>query len=171
MSDLNEAGKVETRPDGSKVFVHGHRYPDNVQRVTQQYAPDGTLQSAQVEWSGFAGKVLDVTATFDRDGNLVGEEGFRAEGMTTPVKALLRPLPGAAGGAAEAQATPQATPSQATLSPAASQSDAAIQVPRLQNTPPQPAAPTVPAPRSAAPTDEHRLAEGLKKIYGEVKRS
>lgn len=123
MPDLTEAGKVETHADGSKTFTHGHRYPDNTQIVTQNYAPDGQLLSAKVEWSGFAGKVMYVTATFDKDGNLVKEDGFRAEGMTTPVKALLKPLP-----AAEAQAKP------------------------------------------AAPAEDHSLAEGLKKIYGEQKR-
>lgn len=93
MPELTEAGYVETRPDGTKVFTHGHRFPDNTQVITQEYGAQGQLLRAKVEWTGFAGKVLDVTATFGAQGELLKEEGFRAPGMTTPVKELLKPLP------------------------------------------------------------------------------
>lgn len=85
--------KVEKQADGSILFTHGHRYPDNVQVVEQHHDAAGVLQSAKVKWSGFAGEVLDVTATFDMQGNLAKEEGFRAPDMKTPVKDLLKPLP------------------------------------------------------------------------------
>ncbi len=170
MSDLNEAGKVETRPDGSKVFTHGHRYPDNTQVVTQEYGPDGKLHSATVKWSGFAGKVLEVTATFDAEGNLVREDGFRAEGMTTPVKALLKPLPVGASAAAEAaRLLPQRMPDSSVAEGAA---DGPVTVPTLIPIPP---APSTPQPATAAPTttshtEEHPLADGLKKIYGQQEK-
>lgn len=87
------AGQVQTRPDGSKVYTHSLRVPDNTRTVTQEYGPDGHLRSAHVVWSGFAGQVLDVTATFDASGKLVEEQGYRAPDLTTPVSDLIRPLP------------------------------------------------------------------------------
>lgn len=100
-------GQIETvtrQPDGSVVYTHGHRFPDNVQVVEQRHDAAGTLQSARVTWSGFAGPVLDVTATFDAAGKLAKEEGYRAPDMTTPVTELLRPLP--ANATVPAQAPP-----------------------------------------------------------------
>lgn len=90
---MAEINTVDRQEGGSVVFTHGHRYPDNVQIVEQHHDASGKLVSAKVKWSGFAGEVLDVTATFDSSGNLVREEGFRAPEMKTPVKNLLKPLP------------------------------------------------------------------------------
>ncbi|GHF33229.1 hypothetical protein HNQ07_000294 [Deinococcus metalli] len=84
---------VQTQPGGTLLYTHGHRFPDNVQMVEQRHNAAGTLLSARVTWSGFVGRVLDVTATFDTQGRTVKEEGHRAPGLTTPVTALILPLP------------------------------------------------------------------------------
>lgn len=151
MSELTEAGQVETRSDGTKVFVHGHRYPDNVQVVTQQYDPAGKLVSAKVEWTGFAGKVLDATATFDDSGKLIKEEGYRAPDMTTPIAELLKPLP-------SASAQPVAKEQPAKEGP--------VVVPSLapdQTAPPVPQSPPT-QPTSVAPES---ISSGLHQIYGD----
>lgn len=93
MPELTDAGKVERRADGSLVFTHGHRFPDNTQRVVQEYDASGRLTGVQVELTGFAGKVLDVRATVDEQGKVLQEEGYRAPEVTTTVQELIKPLP------------------------------------------------------------------------------
>ena len=93
MPELTDAGVVERRGDGTLVFTHGHRFPDNSQRVVQEYDASGRLQSVKVELTGFAGKVLDVTAVVDEQGRVVKEEGYRAPEVTTTVQELIKPLP------------------------------------------------------------------------------
>lgn len=93
MPELSEIGQVETRADGSKVFTHGHRFPDNVQKIVQEYDANGRLTSVRAELTGFAGKILDVTAQVDSDGNVLHEEGYRAPEVTTTLKEMIRPLP------------------------------------------------------------------------------
>ncbi|THF88686.1 hypothetical protein E7T09_05760 [Deinococcus sp. KSM4-11] len=109
MSDpqSGQIDSVQSLPDGGTVYTHGHRFPDNVQVVEQRHGPGGTLQSARVTWTGFAGRVLDVTATFDAQGRLVKEEGYRAPDMTTPVLDLIRPLPRQASPQTVAPTPPQ----------------------------------------------------------------
>lgn len=93
MSEWTEAGEVVKRDDGTLVFMHGHRFPDNVQRVEQEYDAAGRLTTVRVQWSGFAGKILDITASLDERGEVVREDGYRAPEMTTPVSELIKPLP------------------------------------------------------------------------------
>ncbi|MFC3861111.1 hypothetical protein ACFOPQ_10105 [Deinococcus antarcticus] len=117
MPELTDAGKVERRADGSLVFTHGHRFPDNTQRVVQEYDASGRLTGVQVELTGFAGKVLDVRATVDEQGKVLQEEGYRAPEVTTPVQEFIRILPAEAGaGAPEMKA--QAVPGEVTPAPA-----------------------------------------------------
>lgn len=162
MSELTEAGRVETRADGTKTFVHGHRFPDNVQVVTQNYNAAGQLVSAHFEWSGLAGKVLDVTATFDPAGKLIKEEGYRAPEMQTPVVDLLKPLPVGAA-ASEPPAKAESATDQTPV-------DAPVNVPSLA-----PASPSVQPETGAASlkvdaTDSIKIKEGLHKIYGDIHR-
>lgn len=89
-------GQVVAQPDGTLTFTHGHRYPDNLLRVTQTHRADGTLQSAHIVWSGFAGELLDLTAQFDAVGKWLKEEGYRAQGVKNAVTEFIQPLPHAA---------------------------------------------------------------------------
>ncbi|WP_309570633.1 hypothetical protein [Deinococcus sp.] len=144
-----QTGQLDTvvrQHDGTTVYTHGHRFPDNVQIVEQRHDAQGKLQSAKLTWSGFAGQVLDVTATFDAAGKLVKEEGYRAPEMTTPVTELVKSLP------KEVTAAPMQVP--ASTTPATSQT-------------PSPATATTTA-ASLAPlpaTLPDALAEGLHRIY------
>lgn len=76
-----------------RFLEHGHRFPDNVLRVTQSYDRAGRLTGAVVRQTGFAGRVLDLRGTFDVRGRLVRESGFRAPGVETPLRAYLRAAP------------------------------------------------------------------------------
>lgn len=83
---LDPAGKVRS-------LVYTRLIPDNTLRVRQSYDHAGNLTGVAVQWSGFAGLLLDVRGAFDRQGRLVKETGYRAKGMTTPLKSYLRPVP------------------------------------------------------------------------------
>ncbi|WP_019585038.1 hypothetical protein [Deinococcus apachensis] len=83
---LDDQGRV-------RFLEHGHRFPDNILRVTQSYDRSGRLTGMTVRQTGFAGRVLDVRGTFDARGRSVKETGFRAPGMGTPLRAYLRAAP------------------------------------------------------------------------------
>lgn len=142
MTELKPEGRVEVRPDGSKVFTHGHRFPDNTQVVTQEYDSQGKLRTVKAQWTGFAGRVLDVTATLDDAGKVVKEEGYRAPDATMPVTDLIKPLPAGEGSASSSAAVP-AMP------------DAPITVPDLGGGSPS-------SLSVAAPS----IRDGLRAIYG-----
>ncbi len=184
MPNLTEAGQVETRADGSKVFTHGHRAPDNVQIVTQEYDPQGRLLRVRAEWSGFAGKVLDVTATCDASGKLLKEEGYRAPDMKTPLSELLRPLPQTAAPTTTPGTVP-ATPASTPAPTSATSDDAPITVPSLSPVsgtrtanpavsaaPATTAAPTSAQSKTSDPASpatvspDDGIEVGLKNIYG-----
>ncbi|WP_291424554.1 hypothetical protein [Deinococcus sp.] len=166
MPNLTGAGQVETRADGSKVFTHGHRAPDNVQIVTQEYDPQGRMLRVRAEWSGFAGKVLDVTATCDPTGRLLKEEGYRAPDMKTPLSELLRPLP---QGTAPTTTTSPGTVGTVPARPAttsASSDNAPITVPSLS--PVSGTRTANPASRAAPATvsPDDGTEGGVQSIYG-----
>ena len=137
---------MERRADGSLVFTHGHRFPDNTQRVVQEYDASGRLTGVQVELTGFAGKVLDVRATVDEQGKVLQEEGYRAPEVTTPVQEFIRFLPAQAGAGAPEMNPGEVTPAPADVSADVSGGHMAVQ---------------------AAGTDGIRA--GLERIYGPLK--
>ncbi|WP_295821510.1 hypothetical protein [uncultured Deinococcus sp.] len=83
---LDASGRV-------RGLVYARLIPDNTLRVRQSYDRAGTLTGVTVQWTGFAGRLLDVRGAFDAQGRLVKETGYRAKGITTPLRAYLRPLP------------------------------------------------------------------------------
>lgn len=83
---LDRAGQIRS-------LEYAHLIPDNTLRVRQSYDRSGTLTGASVQWSGFAGRVVDVRGAFDRRGRLVKETGYRASGFTTPLASYLRRVP------------------------------------------------------------------------------
>ena len=83
---LDRAGQV-------RGLEYARLIPDNTLRVRQSYDRAGTLTGASVQWTGFAGRLLDVRGAFDGRGRLVKESGFRARGVTAPLTSYLRPLP------------------------------------------------------------------------------
>lgn len=89
-------GDVRLRLDSQghvRFLEHGHRFPDNLLWVTQSYDRAGRLTGVTVRQTGFAGRVVDVRGTFNARGRLVGEKGFRAPGMGTPLREYLRAVP------------------------------------------------------------------------------
>ncbi|MBB5232625.1 hypothetical protein [Deinococcus budaensis] len=90
-------GEVRYRVDSQgrvRFLDHGQRFPDNLLRVTQSYDRAGRLGGVTVRQTGFAGRVLELRGTFDARGRLVNETGFRAPGVTAPLRSFLRPAPG-----------------------------------------------------------------------------
>lgn len=83
---LDSAGRVRS-------LVYAHLIPDNTLRVRQSYDHAGRLTGASVQWSGFAGLLLDIRGSFDSRERLVKETGFRAKGFTDSLASYLRPLP------------------------------------------------------------------------------
>lgn len=83
---LDASGRV-------RGLAYARLIPDNTLRVRQSYDRAGTLTGMAVQWTGFAGRRLDVRGAFDARGRLVRETGYRAKGMTTPLRAYLRPVP------------------------------------------------------------------------------
>ncbi|MFC4639606.1 hypothetical protein [Deinococcus hohokamensis] len=77
-----------------RFLEHGHLYPDNRLRVRQSYDRAGRLSGVRVQWSGFAGELLNVRGAFDSRGRLVRETGYRRAGVATPLRQYLRSLPG-----------------------------------------------------------------------------
>lgn len=76
-----------------RFLTHGHRYPDNTLVVRQSYDRVGRLTGVRVEFSGFAGQVLNVRGVFDARGRLIRETGYRRAGVTTPLRSFIRPVP------------------------------------------------------------------------------
>ncbi|MPY65908.1 hypothetical protein F8S09_04240 [Deinococcus sp. SDU3-2] len=76
-----------------RFLTHGHRYPDNTLVVRQSYDRAGRLTGVRVDFSGFAGRLLDVRSVFDARGRLIRETGYRRAGVTTPLRSFIRPLP------------------------------------------------------------------------------
>ncbi|WP_104990786.1 hypothetical protein [Deinococcus sp. NW-56] len=83
---VDRAGRV-------RFLTHGHRYPDNTLVVRQSYDRTGRLTGVRVDFSGFAGRLLDVRGVFDARGRLIRETGYRRAGVTTPLRSFIRPLP------------------------------------------------------------------------------
>ncbi|WP_309570634.1 hypothetical protein [Deinococcus sp.] len=83
---LDPAGRIRS-------LVYARLFPDNTLRVRQSYDHAGRLTGASVQWSGFAGRLLDIRGSFDSRGGLVKETGFRAKGITNSLASYLRPLP------------------------------------------------------------------------------
>lgn len=76
-----------------RFLTHGHRYPDNTLAVRQSYDRAGRLTGVRVEFSGFAGQLLNVRGVFDSRGRLIRETGYRRAGVTTPLRSFVRPVP------------------------------------------------------------------------------
>ncbi|MFC4427442.1 hypothetical protein [Deinococcus navajonensis] len=76
-----------------RFLEHGHLYPDNRLRVRQSYDRAGHLSGVWVQWSGFAGPLLNVRGAFDARGRLMRETGYRRAGVTTPLRSYVRLLP------------------------------------------------------------------------------
>lgn len=72
---------------------HGQNVPDNSLSVRQSYDRAGRLSSVTVQWSGFAGLLLDLRGSFDSAGRLVKETGYRRPGITTPISSYVRTVP------------------------------------------------------------------------------
>ncbi|WP_291431353.1 hypothetical protein [Deinococcus sp.] len=83
---LDRAGRVRS-------LSYARLVPDNTLRVRQSYDRNGKLTGASVQWSGFAGLLLNVRGAFDRQERLVKETGFRAKGLDTPLRSYLRTVP------------------------------------------------------------------------------
>ena len=83
---MTQAGQV-------RFAEYGHRYPDNVLRVSQSYDRAGHLSGVSVNWSGFAGQILEARAAYDTRGRLIKESGYRRAGFVTPLKSYVKPLP------------------------------------------------------------------------------
>ena len=83
---LDRSGRVRS-------LTYARLVPDNRLLVRQSYDRAGQLTGLSVNWSGFAGRLLDVRASFDARGRLVRETGFRARGVTTPLRSYLRAVP------------------------------------------------------------------------------
>lgn len=83
---LDRSGRVRS-------LTYARLVPDNTLRVRQSYDRAGRLTGLSVNWSGFAGRLLDVRGAFDARGRLVKETGFRARGVTTPLGSYLRAVP------------------------------------------------------------------------------
>ncbi|WP_155299447.1 hypothetical protein [Deinococcus kurensis] len=83
---LDRSGRVRS-------LTYARLVPDNRLLVRQSYDRAGQLTGLSVNWSGFAGRLLDVRGSFDARGRLVKETGFRARGVTTPLRSYLRALP------------------------------------------------------------------------------
>ncbi|MBZ9714333.1 hypothetical protein [Deinococcus multiflagellatus] len=83
---LDRAGRVRS-------LDYARLIPDNTLRVRQSYDRAGRLTGMQVQWTGFAGPLLNVRGAFDARGRLVKETGFRRAGVTTPLRSYLRPVP------------------------------------------------------------------------------
>lgn len=84
---LDRSGRVRS-------LTYARLVPDNRLWVRQSYDRAGRLTGLSVSWSGFAGRLLDVRGSFDARGRLVKETGFRARGVTTPLRSYLRVVPG-----------------------------------------------------------------------------
>ncbi|WP_157883000.1 hypothetical protein [Deinococcus soli (ex Cha et al. 2016)] len=83
---LDNTGRVRS-------LTYARLLPDNRLWVRQSYDRAGRLTGLSVSWSGFAGRLLDVRGSFDARGRLVKETGFRARGVTTPLRSYLRAVP------------------------------------------------------------------------------
>ncbi|MBX8466316.1 hypothetical protein [Deinococcus sp. RIT780] len=83
---LDRSGRVRS-------LTYMRLVPDNRLWVRQSYDRAGRLTGLSVNWSGFAGRLLDVRGAFDAQGQLVKETGFRARGVTTPLGSYLRAVP------------------------------------------------------------------------------
>ncbi|MFC3604485.1 hypothetical protein [Deinococcus soli (ex Cha et al. 2016)] len=83
---LDRSGRVRS-------LTYARLVPDNRLWVRQSYDRAGRLTGLSVSWSGFAGRLLDVRGSFDTRGRLVRESGFRARGVTTPLRSYLRAVP------------------------------------------------------------------------------
>ncbi|MCD0166160.1 hypothetical protein [Deinococcus sp. 12RED42] len=83
---LDRSGRVRS-------LTYMRLVPDNRLWVRQSYDRAGRLTGLSVNWSGFAGRLLDVRGAFDAQGRLVKETGFRARGVTTPLGSYLRAVP------------------------------------------------------------------------------
>ncbi|GGM29513.1 hypothetical protein GCM10008956_01850 [Deinococcus arenae] len=83
---LDRSGRVRS-------LTYARLVPDNRLLVRQSYDRAGRLTGLSVQWSGFAGRLLDVRGSFDARGRLVRETGFRARGVTTPLRSYLRAVP------------------------------------------------------------------------------
>ena len=83
---MTQAGRV-------RFAEYGHRYPDNVLRVSQSYDRAGHLSGVSVNWSGFAGQILDARAAYGAGGRLLRESGYRRAGFVTPLKSYVKALP------------------------------------------------------------------------------
>ncbi|MXV20668.1 hypothetical protein GLX28_13595 [Deinococcus xianganensis] len=83
---LDRSGRVRS-------LTYARLVPDNRLWVRQSYDRAGRLTGLSVNWSGFAGRLLDVRGSFDARGRLVKETGFRARGVTTPLRSYLRAVP------------------------------------------------------------------------------
>ncbi|ALW89295.1 hypothetical protein AUC44_10635 [Deinococcus actinosclerus] len=83
---LDRSGRVRS-------LTYARLVPDNTLRVRQSYDRAGRLTGLSVQWSGFAGRLLDARGSFDARGRLVKETGFRARGVTTPLRSYLRAVP------------------------------------------------------------------------------
>ncbi|MCD0175742.1 hypothetical protein IHN32_07260 [Deinococcus sp. 14RED07] len=83
---LDRSGRVRS-------LTYMRLVPDNRLWVRQSYDRAGRLTGLSVNWSGFAGRLLDVRGAFDAQGRLVKETGFRARDVTTPLGSYLRAVP------------------------------------------------------------------------------
>lgn len=83
---LDRSGRVRS-------LTYMRPVPDNRLWVRQSYDRAGRLTGLSVNWSVFAGHLLDVRGAFDAQGQLVKETGFRARGVTTPLGSYLRAVP------------------------------------------------------------------------------
>ncbi|UBV43422.1 hypothetical protein LAJ19_04195 [Deinococcus taeanensis] len=83
---LDGAGRVRS-------LTYARLIPDNTLRVWQSYDRRGVLTGARVQWTGFAGRLLDLRGAFNARGQLVKETGYRAPSVTASLRSSLRPLP------------------------------------------------------------------------------
>ena len=85
--------RLVTQAGAVRSATHGISYPDNRLRVVQTYDRAGRLSSISVNWSGFAGQIVNTRASYTPSGRLIKEMGYRREGFTTPLKSYLKQLP------------------------------------------------------------------------------
>lgn len=79
---------------GTLRFVqYGHRYPDNVLKVRQSYDRARRLTGISVVWNGFAGQVVDARASYNAQGKLIKETGYRRKDFAAPLASYIKAVP------------------------------------------------------------------------------
>ncbi|WP_019588405.1 hypothetical protein [Deinococcus apachensis] len=76
-----------------RALRYGQRYPDNSLSVQQSYDRVGKLTGIQVQWSGFAGLLLNLRGAFDAQGRLIRKSGDRGVDNETLLRRYIRPVP------------------------------------------------------------------------------